>query len=80
MIYSNLHGYNTSKITNKDEYLNKSRKGLFEYFNNFNKIIEFYMQVSNVSTSKKASLICKSFVAKMSINLFFLSLWYTQDY
>ena len=79
MIYLKIHGYNTSKNNEKDENLNKSLKALFEYFDNFNKIIEFYMQVSNVSTSEKTTLICKSFVVNINLN-FFLSLWYTQDY
>ena len=64
------------KVINKDEDLNKLRKSLSEFFNNLNKIFELYMQVSSVSTSKKPTLTCKSFLVKMNFNVL-LSLCYT---
>ena len=66
MIYSNIYCfYNASKRAKIYEDLEKLQQTFFLFFNNFNKIIEFYIQVSNVSTNKKPTLIFKSIVGKM---------------
>lgn len=66
MIYSNIYCfYNASKRTKKNEDLDKLQQIFFLFFNNFNKIIESYIQVSSVSTNKKPTLIFKSIVEKI---------------